>query len=218
MATHYAVRITRSYEQCAAYVAKISLLCEKMLVYEHVGTATEKVHVHMMLIGVRCDKKTIKDNASKGTALATLKGNGDWSWKTEDKKYGKVTDSVEYITYMTKGKFDPKYNKGYSKEELDHAKSLWVDHSGKSKDELLYAAFELMLVGKINNPHKSSELVGTRIVDTYPGFDIVRRAAISFAIEKVRVMNIKCKNMAQMLYNTYCWRHNIDKPPQFDKW
>lgn len=217
MATNYAVRITRPYEECAAYVAKISLLCEKVLVYEHVGTATEKVHVHLMIVGARCDKKTIKDNAAKGTPLARLKGNGDWSWKSTDSKYGPVEDSPKYISYMSKGKHDPKYNKGYTQEELDDAKSKWVEPTNKSKDEKLYIEFEEVLRGQTINPDKVTEVIGLKVIDSYPGFEKVRKAAISFAMEKVHVMNIKCRNMAQMLYNTYCWKHNVVKPDRFDK-
>lgn len=216
MATNYAVRITRSYEACSAYVAKLAMRCDKVLVYEHVGSSTEKVHVHMMLVGVRGDKKTLKNDA-KGTALATLKGNADWSFKTKDAKYGDVTDSPQYITYMTKGIHEPKYNKGYTTEEVAACKAAYVSHDGKTKDEKEYKAFEERLRGEDISKDKY-ELINNKMVETYPGFNMVRKAAIAYAIAKTKVLNIKCKNMAQMLYNTYCWLHEVPKPPQFDKW
>lgn len=216
MATNYAVRVTRSYEQCAAWVARLSLRCDKLLAYEHVGTETEKVHIHLMLVGVRCDVDTLKNDA-KATGLGALKGNGDWTFKTKDKKYGDVTDSPTYITYMTKGIHDPKYNKGYTAEEVAACKAAFVNHDGKSRDEKEYAAFEERLRGE-NIEKDKWELVNNKMLETYPGFTKVRKLAINYALAKCKVMNIKCKNLAQMLYNTYCWRHEVPKPERYDRW
>lgn len=213
MATNYAVRVTRSYEQCARGVAAAALLCDKALVYEHVGDATEKVHIHMMLIGVRCDKKTIQASFS----YLALKGNQAWSWKTKDAKYGAVEDSVTYVTYMTKGKFDPKYNKGYTTPFLEDAKRGWVDMKKKSPQLIEYEKF-CLLVPKDLPQHSELVQVGTKMETRYVGFNRVRDLAFAYAMEKCGVASPKAKMLTSMLYRTYCYRHGIDMDPKFDTW
>jgi len=215
MATNYAVRITRAWSAIERAIHAIALRCDKVLAYEHVGSATEKVHVHLILIGVRCDVDTLK-NDMKRNGLATLKGNGEWSFKTKDKKYGDVEDSPKYITYMTKGQHDPKYNKGYTQEELDQAKSNWVERSNKSKAEIEYWAFDALVPKDL--PPEYEMVNGKPIHMPYRAFKEVRRRAMAYAMEKLHVMTPACKNMIQMLYKTYCYKHNIEMDPQFDKW
>lgn len=213
MAVNYAVRITKPYSQLDRGVAAVAMLCDKTLVYEHVGTKTEKVHVHMMLIGVRCDKKTLQ------AKFPICKGNKDWSWKTKDAKYGDVEDSPKYITYMTKGKLDPVYNKGYTIEELNEAKAAWTDKK-KSKAMIEYEAFDLMIdkslpqdpvveAPSVQNPHPQVE---------YRGFNVVRKKAFEYVMEKHGLASPAAKCLMSTLYRTYCYKHGIVMDPKFDTW
>lgn len=208
MATNYAVRITRAWDIVERAVVALALRCDKVLAYEHVGSATEKVHVHLMLVGVRCDTDTLK-NDCKRNGLGMLKGNADWTFKTKDKKYGDVQDSPQYICYMTKGKYDPKYNKGYTQEELDIAKATWVVPSKqKSLWSKWFAEFELMVPKDL--PQHS--VLGINSAESFPGWSKVRSMAIAFIFEKTGELRRKDRNDAVDMWLTYCYKHHIDMP------
>lgn len=216
MSRCYAVRIARSYALVERAVHAIALRCDKVLAYEHVGSATEKVHVHLMLVGVRCDEDTLK-NDCKRNGLATLKGNGDWSFKTKDKKYGDVEDSPKYITYMTKGVHDPKYNKGYTDDELKEAKESWVPPSKqKSKASKYYYEFELVMPKDLPQPQVIMSGGVSKVIGEYDAFNLVRSRAFAFCMEKFDLQTQACKQTIQMLYRTYCYKHNVRVPERFD--
>lgn len=214
MAENYAIRITRSYVVLERAIGAAALLADKVLAYEHIGTATEKVHVHLLLIGVRCDKKTLQKRMNEHfKILDQLNGNGDWSFKTKDKNYGPVEDSVKYITYMTKGQFDAKYNKGYTQEQLDEAKALWVEPvKAKSQWAKWYAEFELMLPNNI--PKEAHQFIGNTLKETFPGWSQVRRAAGDFMYAKKGDMKRTTRADAKDMWFTYCWKHRIATPAQ----
>lgn len=125
---NYAVRITHSYDVCKALVNEWSHRCEKLLVYEHVGSVTEKVHIHLILEQSDTGKKWLRELGSRHGI--NLKGNKFCSFKEFD---GDKTAMV----YMTKGIFEPKFNKGYSLDDIALWKSQWVDKP-KSKDAAFY--------------------------------------------------------------------------------
>lgn len=213
MATNYAVRITYSYAELQRAVVALAIRCDKILAYEHVGTATEKVHVHMILVGVRCDIKTLKDDI-KRNGFAAIKGNAQWSFKTRDKKYGDVEDSPKYITYMTKGTLDPKYNKGYTVEQLEEAKKSWVDKPAqKNKDLVEYYAFREVVPKDL----PLTMMIGSKFVGDY-AFSKVRDLARKYAFAKVGVWNARTAAMGSMLYKTYCMFYDIPIPNEYDRW
>lgn len=211
--SNYAVRITRSYAELGRGINGVALLCDKALVYEHVGSATEKVHVHMMLVGVRCDKKTVQ----KCFSYMAFKGNKDWSWKTKDAKYGPVEDSVKYITYMTKGKLDPVYNKGYSQEQVEEAKASWVDMKKKSAAVVDYEKFKVLIPADTPK-EKQVVIVGTKVTEQYVGFSTVRSMAFKYVMEKFGVASPAAKCLMSTLYRTYCFEKGIELDPKFDTW
>lgn len=214
MATNYAIRVTRAYQDVEPAVVACALLADKVLAYEHVGTATEKVHIHLLLIGVRCDKKTLQKKMNERLKHKLI-GNGDWSFKTKDKNYGDVEDSVKYITYMTKGKHDAKYNKGYTDEELATAKALWVEPvRQKSKWSKWFAEFELMISPDL--PKTPLVLPGLNQKETYPGYDEVRRKATAFIFEKTGELRKHNRSDAKDMVITYCYKHKVATPKNIE--
>lgn len=127
-------RISRPYSDLSGVIARWALRCDKVLVYEHIGSETEKVHIHAAIYGANCDKKTLKNDYKH----LRLNGNEDHSWKEWD-----GVDTA--VTYMTKGELDPKYNKGYTQARLDELKAAWVqpkEYEKKSKWQQLAEEFE----------------------------------------------------------------------------
>lgn len=126
---HYAVRVTHSWlqAQCIAYLW--ALRADKVLVFEHsqeTKTARDKTHIHMLLVNTSIDKKQLR-NLAKETNVPT-KGNENMSFKMADEPF------VKYITYMSKGVLQPKYNKGWTPEELEEYRLLWVDPNEYKKE------------------------------------------------------------------------------------
>lgn len=210
MPFNYAVRITRSFEFCKRFVAAWALRCDKILAYEHVGTATEKIHIHLIIINCDVTAEQLR-NIAKPLGFAVLKGNGDFSFKTKDKKYGPVTDSPRYICYMSKGQYDPLYNKGYSDAELAEAKSAYVPMGNLSKDEKYYNDF----VKSYQFPDipKYQVVNATYPKGYYPGFENVESHARSFAFKAKSLMWTQATAaLTRTLTMTYCMRNDI----QFD--
>jgi len=202
---NYAVRITRSYDYCQRMVAHWATRCDKILAYEHVGTTTEKIHIHLLIINSVLPVDTLKKQV-KTLGASIFKGNGDWSFKTKDAKYGPVTDSQDYVTYMTKGTHDPKYNKGYEPEYLAECKKNWVDNTKTSKLRLEYNAFVRTLQDIEIPKHLSISVSGT----VYPGFDIVKNRALRFAYQTYDMICPQSMQMMKSLTLTYCYEREID--------
>jgi len=119
-----AVRITLPFADASGCVHAWALKAEKLLCYEHLGSETEKVHVHLLLIGATVTTERLKQ-------LSGLRGSGNefWSFKTKSKAHGPITtkNADRYITYMSKGIHDPKYVKGYDLKVLQACKEAWEE-------------------------------------------------------------------------------------------
>jgi len=117
MPTAFAVRLSVAYGAlCEATVSLISYLESKfdsVIIYEHIGAKTEKVHVHMLLFDDKDDLITAEAIKARVEFKALgLHGNEDLSFKTGYKAKGiryKITrDTVpRYICYMAKGELEP---------------------------------------------------------------------------------------------------------------
>jgi len=118
-------RITRAYTDIVCVFSDWTKVSDKVLVYEHPAGISrrtkkhQKKHCHVLIegctIGIEALKKRVK--------FAKLRGNEDWSFSLKD-----YTGPERYISYMTKGKYEPSYNKGYEPHTLEQLKSIWVDY------------------------------------------------------------------------------------------
>lgn len=115
----YAVRITHSYDIAKKIVAMWALKSTKMAVFQHVGEKTEKPHIHLSLEGTSVDKKQLR-NLAASTGIP-VKGNEYMSFKDLS------SQGEKYFIYMTKGKYDASYLKGYTEEDVQRWKSQWVE-------------------------------------------------------------------------------------------
>lgn len=213
MPFNYAVRVTRSYEFCKHFVAAWALKCDKILAYEHVGTVTEKVHIHLMIIGSSVESDQLR-NIARPLGGAVLKGNGDWSFKTKDKKYGAVTDSPRYISYMSKGQYDPKYNKGYSDAELAEAKSAYAPLGKQSKVELQFNEFQ----GQIDLEDIPKYQVVNQFFPKghFPAFELVQTKARAYAFKANKcIWSQATAALARTLTMTYCMRNDVSFDDKF---
>lgn len=111
-----------------SYLEEISDLSDRAVFYYHSGGKTDGKcpHIHGLLFNYKKSDDTLRDTTKKrfgltGKESCTVSNTYARGTKMSELMYPK------YVTYMTKGQFDPVYTKDFSVEETDLAKSLWVD-------------------------------------------------------------------------------------------
>jgi len=195
----YAVRITHSYEQAKPIIHLWAMRCDKMLVYEHIGGTTNKTHIHISLLGTNVDKKQLRNIAAE--TKIPVAGNEYMSFKKWDR-------DEEYIKYMSKGKHDPKYNKGYEEIELLEIKKRWV---------------ETRLIDKPDKTDKILDDFDTYIFDNgvvdlgqIMNFYELRTATLKFVFARHtgrrHRLDMKAKNLFTMIMNTYIYANKVPIP------
>lgn len=134
-----AFRISNSYQDLEPFVAKLSVQCTKLIIYQH---QANRVHIHGLAIACKVSTDTLK-NYVKSSLGVTSYPKTDWSFKTihDGKPVGD-----EFIIYMSKGTLEPMYNLGYESEYIQSLKSKWVD---KPKKELVQYKI------KVENPREA---------------------------------------------------------------
>jgi len=171
--------------------------CRRLIAFEH--PEQDNVHVHLALVGVYETPENLKKiMRSHGVAL---KGAGQLSFKTSFKDSARnvvaITDETipTYLTYMSKGKYDPSYVKDFSEEDISTAKANWVDKKVKSKDRILLDKFTQRLWEKFKDVRDAA---------------FIRRLAFNFAIAEMDgVINAATRKMAIMLKDSYCVSEQI---------
>lgn len=207
---HFA-RITHSFESCHRLVSRWALECDKIVVYEHVGTQTEKIHIHLLILGSRLGKKQLRNI---GQSFVDLKGNKNCSFK--------VAESYDVpVTYMTKGVLQPKYNKGFTEEYLEERRKAWVEPSQvKSKDQIAYEdCFSLDDWKNRWLPKDCKECVYEHPRESCH-FKQVCRKAWSYASYARPMVNAASLNLYKSLVWTYCRDEGISIPREhpLGKW
>jgi len=141
---HYAIRIRSSYAKLAVVAGDWALRSDKVLIYEH--PVPGNIHCHVLLTNVQVDTETLKNDMRKhGLVFARAEWSFKNTFKNPDKSVVAMTDEnyPKYITYMSKGQYDPSYNKGFIPDEVADCKSAWVVYKHKSREHLLLNAFTL---------------------------------------------------------------------------
>lgn len=214
MSHAYMVRITHSYQDASGVVALWSQRCSKMVVYEHTGSLTEKVHIHMVIVGSDTHKKQLR-NIAQATGLM-LTGNKFCSFK-------EFKGEERCMIYMTKGKHDPSFIKGFTPDEAAYWRSLWVDDEKKSSDQVLYdKTFGSTTQERMYELWKQAhtELVEMHEKNYVPAKFIYAKTVAKQAAFKANnnIWNMRTTNQYKMLVYTYCFRNGVripDKDPVF---
>lgn len=225
--TNYAIRVTRPYEQIASWVASLALKCSKMVVVEHTERVS-KVHCHLHVIGYDGHTDTITNTLEKALNIAKSdkenRGNKLISKKTEYGESGnkKPVDDAN-ISYMSKGKYDPKYIMGYTMEEYQSFKEKGYDkkdyHEGvkESPDAIYYKQWEEKFhgVNQVWDDNDGCYKPASVVLD----FLDIKNHAYAYSISKNQdIRNRQSLYKFQMLVWTYCYRHNIKIPKDETKW
>jgi len=203
----YAVRLRASYETLRTTVSDWSLRSEKILCYEHNDKA-ENVHCHLLLEGVYDSVDTLK-RLMRGHAV-DLKGSGQLSFKKDfklrDGTKALMTEETipKYITYMSKGKYDPLFNKGYDPVFIAACKAAWFVHQIPDSVEETHGDFETFLCKELTAPEYAyTEHLGVTK-------DLIRSLSFKYVFNlRKRQWNRGTRNLWSDVYTTYCLRNNL---------
>ena len=200
---NYAVRLRAPYADLATTVADWAMLAEKLLCYEHPEENNQ--HCHFLLVGVRVTVETLKGHYRRHGL--ELRGAGQVSFKTTFKNRTGVVLAIDdetipkYITYMSKGKYDPSYNKGYEPEFIEQCKSAWIDYKASEP-----VTRDKEMLGDFSN-HLMDYIKLQRIDDIASlSVEAVRVLAFKFSVDRAfGVVNVQTRKDASMLYTSVCF-------------
>lgn len=141
MTVSYFVRVRMTQEYISVAIEKIAMVTEQVIAYEHSEKA-ENIHCHLMLIGCQVSTDTLKNYIKQSGPVPPRAGNKFWSFKTC------TSDLDTPITYMSKGKLDPFYIKGFTPERIAELKDKWVTKTNLTQTKLQYIVKETPLEAK----------------------------------------------------------------------
>lgn len=98
---------------------------EQMVVYQHdADEEVSRTHVHA-LVETSVSTDTLKNRLQKLIGYRLSKS--DWAFSAKGRDGSPIED--RFITYMSKGKLQPIALKGFTQEQCDSYKGLWVEQS-----------------------------------------------------------------------------------------
>lgn len=221
--TNYAIRVTRPYTKIASWVSSFALKCDKLVVVQHDENCS-KIHCHLHVVGFTGHTDTITNTLEKALNIEKSdkenRGNALLSKKTTyDKKDPKPVDDKN-ISYISKGKYDAQYMKGYTMEEYLALKAQGYDkkdyHEGdkESPNAVYYRQFEAWF-----HSQPWAELPCYEGLDHCDEFSVIKRYAYNYAASKNQdVIDQKSRHKFQMLVWTYSYRYDVKVPKDETKW
>lgn len=111
------VRITVSYDAAKGFIEKLAEDCDKLIAYEHDARRT---HIHFYATNCRIKTDAIKARFKKHLHV-TQWDRSNWCFES--------ARDAGCITYMSKGKLDPQYIKGFTQDEIIGYKDRWVERT-----------------------------------------------------------------------------------------
>lgn len=135
MPQSYFVRVRMTAHDMRYAFDKFSNVCENLVAYEHSDNA-ENIHCHLMLINCQVSTDSLKNYIRSCGNVPPRAGNKFWSFKT-------CSDDLDTpIVYMSKGKYDPCYNKSFSPEYLEEQKCKWITKPTLTQTKIQYVVKE----------------------------------------------------------------------------
>ena len=197
-----AVRIRCPYETLRTTMGDWGLVSKHVVAYEHPEDLTN-IHCHLLLTNVYVTNQNLKD--TMWAHGVPCKGSGQISFKTTfkcptTKKVMDITDETwpKYISYMSKGKHEPKYAQGFSDETIQSYRALWVNYTKDPPAYLVYLEFKKYIEQRIDKP---------RLID----WGFVVSCAHVFCMNKHKAHTPTMRKEQSQLIDDYCYWTNISK-------
>lgn len=107
-------------DEVVAFMQNVADKCDKFIVYRHPKEDAEREHIHALLCATTLSCKVLRDWCH--TKLKLEKSNANYSvgetFGAAKTKMSELNYNA-YISYMSKGKYEPIFCKGFTDEEID---------------------------------------------------------------------------------------------------
>jgi len=117
--SNWKLRVDGSWHDVSSAMLQVSEKCVKAVFYEHPSTGSKCVHVHGLIWGYAQKEDTLRN---KCKAIS----KGSYEASQNQRKKGPPVDEG-FISYMSKGKYDPQHLKGWTQEQIDVLKAAGYD-------------------------------------------------------------------------------------------
>jgi len=113
---------------CVSYLEEISTLCDRAIFYYHPHGKTDgkSPHIHGLLVNYKKTDDTLRKNIKTRFNITSVAGCSISNTYARGTKMSQMT-YPKYMTYMSKGIYDPLYSKGFEQEEFQMAKMCWSE-------------------------------------------------------------------------------------------
>lgn len=178
-----AIRVSRDYETIKLWFDTFTY--DKLIVYEHPkDEEISRTHCHILVYGLNVKSDNLKYHLKK--IDPTLNGRIDWSFSDKE-----VDD--KFITYMSKGKYDPVLVFGYTKPEVDEYTTKWVNPCKMSVENGMLVIDKPVKEVKKKTKRDLIELMKSRYLETMDTEEICK------VIRKVLVDNNEVLGMYKVM-------------------
>jgi len=175
-------------------VTELVSKCEKAIFYEHPASESKGVHIHGLIFGYNKKEDTLRN---------FLKSVTEKSYEAKDKIRPRHKDSPpvdeNYIGYMSKGKYDPKYNLGFDDGLVNEQKAKGYDVVDLSGGKLFIKKGVKGVDGESSGRKTRKELVQSIIEDLGDGIRRADERDICEVIRKHLVRNNEVIGMYKVI-------------------
>lgn len=113
------VRVSYPYDRLKGFTHRLAEVCSRLAVYEHQAS---RIHIHAFVQDCTVTVQTLKNWVTE--ELGEKPTRDQWSFKNKTRE---GPAEPRFITYMSKGKLDPAFVKGFTDEEITTYRSQWVE-------------------------------------------------------------------------------------------
>lgn len=117
--SNWKLRVDGSWLDVSCAMLQISDRCQKAVFYEHPSSASKGVHVHGLIWSYSQKEDTLR-NKCKSIS------KGSYEASQNQRKKGPPVDE-KFISYMSKGKYNPSFVKGWTEDEIESYKTVGFD-------------------------------------------------------------------------------------------
>lgn len=213
---NYAPRLRFSYEKIASWVSRVAMASEKVIVYEH-DENPDNIHCHMLVMGFTKDVTTLKNWFKEALCMKPRRVEWTFPQTYKDQDGNEQPVNEEFVTYMSKGVHDPKYNKGFSPEFVaerktkGYAKTNKKISSGRSPQCGAAAQYYDNFVRWL---HEKSNHKQMPVLDSY---DTVKKYAWSYMMQTYPMPMPYQMSLYKASLVRYCWDYSLPLPDKVEK-
>lgn len=190
---NFMVRVTYPYVRLKGFTERLLNVCERVAVYEHDAS---RIHIHAYIEKCSVSAQTMKNWIIE--VVDETPSRDMWSFKTKTRE---GPAEPRFLTYMSKGKLEPVFVKGFTQDQIDYYRSQWVElttDSGtpaeSSKDTITIYRMARELAQYIDTQSQTDYDLSGKFIS----------AQESLPLREVVLQAIRIHNKYQKSYTDFC--------------